>query len=281
MYDKLEEIGSKPKPFQHYTADELWTDEHTSEKMLKYHLNEDIDVSSRRGEFIDRSVEWIASRFGIGNGSTIADFGCGPGLYTIRLARKGADVTGIDFSIRSIEYARKAASEECLSIDYINENYLEFESDSRFDLITMIMCDFCALGPQQRKKILCKFRDLLSPKGHILLDVYSLEAFRKREESATFQKNLLDGFWSPDDYYGFLNVFKYEEEKVVLDKYTIIEPERKRTIYNWLKYFSMEDLRKEFEECGLGIVDKYSDVAGDEFDPTSDEFAVVAMKKEE
>ena len=33
--------------------------------MLAYHLNTYIDVSSRRGGFIDKSVAWIASNFGV------------------------------------------------------------------------------------------------------------------------------------------------------------------------------------------------------------------------
>ena len=92
-----------------------------------------------------------------------------------------------------------------------------------FDLIIMIMCDYCALSPAQRKIMLEKFKKILKPKGSILLDVYSLNAFDKKEESATYEKNQLFGFWSRNDYYAFVNSFKYNEEKVVLDKYTIIE----------------------------------------------------------
>ena len=57
MFKELEEINDRPKPFQFYTAEELWTDEHTSRKMLEFHLNESIDVSSRNLNFINRSVE--------------------------------------------------------------------------------------------------------------------------------------------------------------------------------------------------------------------------------
>ena len=118
--------------------------------MLAYHLNEEVDLSSRSGAFIDRSVEWIVSNLGVGKGTKIADFGCGPGLYTTPLARVGADVTGIDFSKRSIDHARETAAAEGLSIRYINESYLELKLDDRFDLVSMIMCDFCALSPEQR-----------------------------------------------------------------------------------------------------------------------------------
>lgn len=278
MFEELDKINTRPKPFEFYTASDLWTDEHTSKQMLSFHLNEEIDVSSRNAAFIDRSVEWISSNFNIGTGKRIADFGCGPGLYAARLAKKQADVTGIDFSKRSIQYAQEVAVRERLSVHYVNQNYLEFETEDRFDLILMIMCDFCALSPAQRREILSKFRKILKPKGSVLLDVYSLTAFEQREETVKYEVNLLNGFWSPNKYYGFLNTFKYEREKVVLDKYTIIESDRIRTVYNWLQYFSPEALEKEFVECGFTAAERYSDVAGSPFESEIKEFAVVAKK---
>ncbi len=129
MFDKLKEINSRPTPFQFYTADELWTDEHTSMKMLEYHLNESVDLSSRNKDFIARSVKWIVSHFGIDVNTSIADFGCGPGLYTTTFAENNADVTGIDFSRGSIQYARKIADQKGLNITYYQQNYLEFEEN--------------------------------------------------------------------------------------------------------------------------------------------------------
>jgi 2-polyprenyl-3-methyl-5-hydroxy-6-metoxy-1,4-benzoquinol methylase len=278
VFEKIENINTRPDPFEFYTASDLWTDEHTSEQMLKFHLKEDIDVSSRNAAFIDRSAERITSYFNVGAGTTIADFGCGPGLYATRLAQIQAAVTGIDFSKRSIQYAQEVATREGLSINYVNQNYLEFETDDRFHLVLMIMCDFCALSPTQRKKMLTKFHTLLEPGGLVLLDVYSLNAFEQREETALYEANPLNGFWSADKYYGFQNTFKYEREKVVLDKYTIIEAERTRTIYNWFQYFSPEMLEREFTECGFTIEKLFSDVAGTPFDSKANEFAVVAKK---
>jgi cyclopropane fatty-acyl-phospholipid synthase-like methyltransferase len=278
MFDQLETIFHRPRLFEFYTADELWTDEHTSAQMLAYHLNEEVELSSRSGAFIDRSVEWIVSHLGVGDGTKIADFGCGPGLYTTRLARRGADVTGIDFSERSIDHARKTAAAEGLATRYICESYLELELDDRFDLITMIMCDLCALSPEQRRTVLGKFRKLLAPGGAVLLDVYSLAAFAGRKELATCEMDLLDGFWSPHRYYGFLNTFKYDQEKVVLDKYTIVEEARTRTVYNWLQHFSPEGLEQELNDSGLAVEKCYADVAGSTYDPEHTEFAVVARE---
>lgn len=278
MLEELEKINKRPEPFEFYTASDLWTDEYTSSQMLSYHLNEAVDLSSRNAEFINRSVEWIASRFNVGKDTSIADFGCGPGLYTTRLAKYQANVTGIDFSGRSIDYAKKIAASEQLSIRYVKQNYLEFETQDQFDIVLMIMCDFCALSPAQRKGILRKFHKILKTGGSVLLDVYSRMAFDQREEVATYEMNLLNGFWSPSKYYGFLNTFKYYNEKIVLDKYTILESERTRTVYNWLQYFTPEELEAEFKENGFHVEGLYSDVAGSQYDPKANEFAAIAKR---
>src|SRR5512143_1220066 len=100
LFLELQEIHRRPSPFERDTASDLWTDEHTSSRMLAFHLDGAVDVSSRRSEFIDRSAAWIVSHFSLDAGRSVADFGCGPGLYAARLARSGTQVTGIDFSAR-------------------------------------------------------------------------------------------------------------------------------------------------------------------------------------
>jgi len=276
MFNELLEINKRPELFEYYTASELWANEYTSQKMLEYHLNESIDVSSRNINFINRSVEWIINHFSLKINSELIDFGCGPGLYTSRFAKNKINVTGVDFSKRSIEYANQTAKNDNLSINYIHANYLEFESSNKYDLITMIMCDYCALSPDQRKIMLDKFKTILKPNGAILLDVYSINFYNKREENTIYEFNQLSNFWSADNYYSFQNTFKYDMEKVVLDKYTIIEKSRKRVVYNWLQYYSLEVLKNEFEQNGLEIVEVFSDVAGTEYKSDSFEFAIVA-----
>jgi hypothetical protein len=140
----------------------------------------------------------------------------------------------------------------------------------------MIMCDFCALSPDQRRHLLFEFHRLLESGGHLLLDVYSPVAFEEREEAARYELNLLNGFWSPSPYYGFLNTFKYDEDMVTLDKYTIVETERIRTVYNWLQHFTPEALEQEFAECGFAVETTHSDVAGSTYSAQAPEFAVVA-----
>jgi len=278
LFDTLTEIHRRPDPFETYTAKMLWDDEHISKNMLAFHLDGESEPASRPHAFIQRSADWITERFGLATGTRVADFGCGPGLYATRFAAAGAEVLGIDWSRRSIAYAEEQARKAALAIEYIREDYLDFTTDRCFDLITLVYCDLCALSPDQRRRLLKLFHNLLTDGGSLLLDVFSLQAYSGRQEATSHGFRLMDGFWAPGDYWGFLNTFKYDESHVVLDKYAIIEPQQTRWVYNWLQYFSLDSLAAEFEQCGLRIVEQYRDVAGTPY--AEDEvFAVVVQKQ--
>lgn len=274
----LDRVCARPKPFERRTARELWTHEHTARMMLRNHLDAATDAASRRGEFIKRSTRWIASRFGVEPGCPVADFGCGPGLYANALARLGAQVTGIDFSENSLDHARNTARAEGLNVCFVNQDYLAFETEQRFRLILLITCDYCALPPEDRVSLLRKFATLLEPDGRVLFDVYSLNALAARKPGVSFSENQLDGFWADGRYYGFQSTFIYDQECLALDKYTIIEADAVREVYNWFQHFSPESLAGELALAGLAVEELPGDVAGAAFDPEGHEFAVIARR---
>jgi 2-polyprenyl-3-methyl-5-hydroxy-6-metoxy-1,4-benzoquinol methylase len=275
LFETLERINERPEVYSRYTADALWSSPDISEMMLRYHLDGEVDLASRRTEFIDASVAWITRTFELAAGSRVIDLGCGPGLYANRLARTGAAVTGIDFSPRSIDYAREQAARDGLSIDYRLGDYLEIDIEAGYDLATMIMCDYCALSPGQRSRLLRRVAGMLAPGGAFLFDVYSLAYFETWEEMAAYGAGMMDGFWSAAPYYGFQNTFKYEAEKVVLEKYLILEHDRSSEYFNWFQHFDTGMLASEVEAAGLLVDAFYGDVAGEPFEPSLPEFAAV------
>ena len=278
MFNQLEKIFSRPEPFSVYSTDVLWTDEHTSKQMLKHHLDPDVDVSSRRHSFIDQSAQWMIKQFDLGADKHIIDFGCGPGLYTQRFARSGAQVTGVDFSSNSLTYAQQQAEHETLPINYVCQSYFEYEGQQKADLITLIYCDFCAMNANQRALMLMKFAGLLKSEGKIVLDALSLAGYDRREENESMNHFPEGGFWSANPYYGFFKVIKYDEEKVVLNKEVIIENDRTRELYIWHQYFSREQIEQEFKAAGLRIISWMGNVGGASYDENADEFAVIAER---
>jgi len=279
LFETLQRISQRPEVYSRYTTDALWSSPDISEMMLRYHLDGDVDLASRRTEFVEESLAWITATFGVGSGSRVIDLGCGPGLYTNRIARTGAQVTGVDISPRSIDYAREQAQSDGLDIDYRLGDYLDLDIEPGYDLATMIMCDFCAMSPEQRGRLLRRVGELLAPGGAFLFDVYSVAYFETWEEMAAYGAGMMDGFWSAEPYYGFQNTFKYEAEKVVLEQYLIVERERSTEYYNWFQHYDVASLTAEVEAAGLVVDGVLGDVAGETFEPSLPEFAVVVRKR--
>lgn len=279
MFPTLSDIFLRPKPFEFNTVQTLWDDPHISRQMLRYHLDPVVDAASRNRAFIQRSVEWMRTHFSIQSATRICDLGCGPGLYTSALAGYSDHVTGVDFSRNSLAYARAQAAETGRKVEYIQSNYLDYHPANQFDLVIMIMCDFCVLDPQNRAALLRNVSSMLAPGGCFVFDAYLPHAFQTFQESTACEFRFMDGFWADGDYYAFVNRFKYPEDMVTLEKYTIVQPTRQWTVYNWLQYYTPADLQHLIATSCLRIAETFADVAGTAFDPDADEFALVLRKE--
>lgn len=262
MFDDLISINVRPELFCAATSVALWTDPHISQNMLAYHLNEDVDISSYRGEFIDRSVWWLTERFELGEGRRVADLGCGPGLYTNRLARTGTTVTGVDVSAHALGYGRTVAEGEGLPVTYHQRNYLELDLPERYDLIIMIMRDYAALSIEHRATLLSVVRRHLAEGGAFVFDVDSLASFAEWTEHAQYAPAPQGGFWSASPYFEFTNRYRYEDARVSLERFEIVEEHRRRTHYNWIQYFDADSLTEELHKGGFAVESLHSDVAG-------------------
>ncbi|AEX24572.1 class I SAM-dependent methyltransferase [Vibrio sp. EJY3] len=276
MFKELTDIHQKPEVFSVYTADKLWTEPYLAKQMLNAHLSQDTPMASRPMMAIDRVVTWLDEKFDL-NGKSICDLGCGPGLYTEKYAQLGAKVYGLDFSESSIQYAKGSASKHQLDIKYDVGNYLEVILPPEQDLVTLIYCDLCALSPTQRQKLYSQVRECLKPNGKFVFDVFSIDAFDSFEEQCSYAPDYMHHFWSSNQYYAFHNAFRYEDDRVSLDHYTIVEEHHTWHIYNWMQYFTREAIRAELVDSGFEVLEIVNGFDTDESNNCS--FGIIAKLK--
>lgn len=151
--EKLLEIAKNPEPFEKGTQ-EIWLDPDRADLVLKSHFDENIPGGSRESSFIDGTVDFINKIAPVEKFKKVIDLGCGPGLYSQRLAIQGYDVVGVDFNEKSIEYAISDARKKGLTIDYRIENITNIESQNEFDLALLIYQIYSVFSPEDRKKFL-------------------------------------------------------------------------------------------------------------------------------
>ncbi|HUO97230.1 MAG TPA: class I SAM-dependent methyltransferase [Rhizomicrobium sp.] len=277
MYELLKNLVERPAPFSVDTAAALWTDKYISARMLECHLDPESDLASRRPEGVDRIVKWIETRLGLA-GKALTDLGCGPGLYAERMAMHGARVTGVDFSVRSLAYAKQSATAQRLTIAYRLADYMKDALTGGQDIVTLIYGDYCVLSPPQRRALLERVRAMLKPGGHFLFDVFSLAQFGQRSEEFRCERRLMSGFWADGDYFGFRATHLYPELYLALDRYLIVEPERTKDIFNWMQYFSPDDVAAELREAGFEVAEIFDVETGKRWLERSAPFGVLAKR---
>ena len=234
----------KPKIYEKGTAF-MWTGKHISKQLLNVHLNPDIDLGSRKKSTIEKTATWILDTQKGKGKLTILDLGCGPGLYAEIFAKKGHNVTGIDISKNSIEYAKKSAKEKKLDITYLNTSYLEIDLESdNYDLVVLIYTDLGVLMPTERESLLEMIFRVLKKGGTFIFDVLKDREIEKKTSPKTWEVSN-NGFWKESPYLALSESFLYQEEKVILFQHIIIDTEENIETYRfWTHFFSQNDVSK-------------------------------------
>jgi SAM-dependent methyltransferase len=277
-YELLRGIATRPAPFSRSTITTLWTDPHLSAQMLRCHLDPEVDAASRPHAFIERSVAWLSDAFEVGRGRRVLDLGCGPGLYANGLARAGAHVTGVDLSAGSLDHARATADAEGLDVAYVEGDYLgdQVLPTGPFDLALLIYCDYGAIGPEDRRRLLGNVRSRLPSGGALVLDVHALPRLATISPGTIVSWAPSGGFWAPGPYVEVHSVFVYEDAGLVLERHDIVEPDRHWTIFDWAQHVDPVGLTRELEAAGFRVDAVLGDVAGARYDPAGETIAVVA-----
>ncbi|MCP4392967.1 MAG: class I SAM-dependent methyltransferase [Alphaproteobacteria bacterium] len=276
-YKELIKRTQRPELYEKGTSI-MWTDEYISKQLLDLHINPHVDLASRKEETIGDLVNWILD-IATEPKMSILDLGCGPGLYSEKLATKGHSVTGVDFSKNSIEYAKNQATLKQLDIDYIVENYLNLDFDNKFDLVLLIYTDLCPLLPEERDKLLKVVHKALKPGGMFIFDVVNDRNVDKKiiPQSWDVEES---GFWRKHPYIALANGHHYPENNVILNQHTVInEDDSIDTYHFWSHYYNQEQLTEILSNSGFTDICNYENIIPEDTPWTGENLTFFKAKK--
>lgn len=271
--DDLISTLRSPEPYE--PGAELWNDPHISQMMLKAHLSQDSDAASYRQETIQAIVEYLSKEMGLKSGCSIADLGCGPGLYCSRLADKGFRMTGIDRSENSIRYAKKHDK----ATNYIPASYLNPFGENQFDAALMVSQDYGVLSPQNRIILLGNVCKALKPNGWFAFDVCSMAAYQNRSDTAASNWTVSDsGFWRPHKHVVLEKTILYPDISALCDLVTVVDSGGMEAYRIYQTFFSPDSIRLELEENGFRVEAIRSNLYGEKYSSASPEIGVLCRK---
>lgn len=276
MFKELKDYLSKPALYTPSTKS-LWDDEHISKGLLEAHLNPHWHGATRKHEFLDKSVSWISKIVPPKKYDSLLDLGCGPGLYAERFSAIGYSVTGVDFSKRSIAYAKEQTLLHKSNIEYYYQDYMKIDFAETFDVSVMIYCDYAVLSITDRLILLNKVYRALKPGGKFIFDVFTPRMRKEASQTWGYCEN--GGFFCDEPYIHLKAVYQYGDDDETELRQDIIISGETVNIYNiYDHFFTKEKLVSEARTAGFKEYEFYGDVAGNEFLETGETICGVLTK---
>jgi SAM-dependent methyltransferase len=257
-----------------------WSDPGFSQRMLKEHLSQDHDKASRRIELIDQQVKWIHEEVLKRYSTKILDLGCGPGLYTSRLARIGHQCIGIDYSPAAVLYAGEEASRENLMCSYFREDIRTADYQSGLGLVMLIFGEFNVFKPDDARILLEKTYAALNDDGVLLLEPQKYQSVKKMGQEPRSWYTSSNGLWAESTHICLQENNWNEEDAVTTQRYYILDCQTSEVSRHAssTKAYTEDDFNVMLKECGFKDFQAIPSLIG-ENEPTQEDFFVVIAKK--
>ena len=136
----------------------------------------------------EQEVGFLVDALGIVPGTRVLDVGCGPGRHALALARRGAEVVGIDRSRTFLDLARTAAADASLPASFVEQDVRDLDFDREFDVV-LCLCQggFGLVGGRDEPAVFSRIASALAPGGRLALSAFSAAfATRHLEPGETF-----------------------------------------------------------------------------------------------
>lgn len=138
-------------------------------------------------------LSYIEMRVGALAGKRVLDVGCGGGLLSEALCRRGANVTGIDLGASTIEIAELHALESALAIRYLKQSAEEHAAQEPGSYDVVACLEMLEHVPDPTS-VLRALHALVKPGGHVVLSTLNrnLKSWLFAIVGAEYVLNLLE-----------------------------------------------------------------------------------------
>ena len=274
-------IQRDPHPAPWSEGDNIpWHEAAFSQRMLQEHLSQDHDAASRRIEKIAAHVAWLHHEVLGETPSRVLDLGCGPGLYSARLAALGHTCVGIDYGPASVAYASEVAAREGLDCRYVLGDLRHAEYGAGFNLAMQIYGELNVFRPDDARAILAKVHAALKPGGTVLLEVHTEEVVRRIGAEGRRWWSSSGGLFSAEPHLALQEIHWDEATQTATTRYYIVDAGSGAvTRYaQSLQAYDEAGYRDLLERCGFCAVTVHPSLLGIP-DASEREFIVLQARR--
>jgi len=221
-----------------------WFDEFFKEDYLQIYL------PFLTEERTKTDVDFIAEVLNLPPGSKILDLACGFGRHTIPLAKKGYDMTGLDYTEKFIRMAEESAQKENLRIEFLVGDMRRIPFENHFAGVISYYTSFGFFSDEENFEVLRGVSKALKEEGKFLLEIMNRDILVKNFQSKDWHRTE-DGTLVLEERNWDLKTGKLKNYITILDK----KGERKRWFE--VRLYTLEELNYLLEKVGLKIIQAY------------------------
>jgi SAM-dependent methyltransferase len=238
-----------------------WNDPAFSERMLREHLSQEHDLASRRLDIIDAQVEWI-HRDVLGEvPSRILDLGCGPGLYSHRLARLGHRCIGLDFGPASIAHAQQEAAG--LHCEFLLADLRHAALPSHRDLVLFNYGQLNVFPREEAAGLVRRAHGALRDGGQLLLEVQTEAQVRSADGAPPTWFAADGGLFAEGPHLVLHEHFWNEELRSATERWHVIDQSGSVTRFALSnEAYSHDELQAMLREAGFARVENLDRFGG-------------------
>jgi ubiquinone/menaquinone biosynthesis C-methylase UbiE len=109
----------------------------------------------------------LISKINIGSNDVVVDFGCGPGFFSIPLAKLARRTIGVDISPRMLERAARHAKKEGVTIEFLQSDGTEIRLEK--GIADLILLNHVFHEIEDKPKVLSEFHRILKSLGRVAI----------------------------------------------------------------------------------------------------------------
>ena len=213
-----------------------WFDTSFYHKLYEHRDSRDAQV------FMDAIVDFL----NLEQGDKVLDLACGRGRHALYLHEKGFNVSGLDLSKKSIDFARKHIPAVDFEVKDMRENFGNETYDYIFNLFTSFGYFDCNI---QHLEAVKNMASALKPRGILVLDFMN---------ATRVQKGLVKDEVVFSDGIEF-KVKRYVEDDKIVKEILVKDDGKELRFYEKVALLSLKDFTELFENAGLKIKHTFGD----------------------
>ncbi|BDD05387.1 SAM-dependent methyltransferase [Aureibacter tunicatorum] len=211
----------------------------------------------------------VIHKLEMASGDKVLDIACGKGRHSIFLNKNGMNVTGIDLSVQSIEFAKQFENDK---LHFANHDMRETFQESQFDFVVNLFTSFGYFSDEKdNQKAINSAIDNLKPNGKMLLDF--LNPTKVINQLKKDEKKTIDGI-------SFDIHKRVDENNFIVKTIEFNDNEIDFKFEEKVKALKQTDFITYFNNAGAKIIGTYGSYEFDKFDmDNSDRMIFIAEKK--